>query len=56
MRVLTRNVFWRWGGDWRERATAVLATLRAHEPDVVIAPLTGSLVDTWRAAGGDPGR
>ena len=28
MRVMTWNVFWRWGGDWRERAPAILATLR----------------------------
>jgi endonuclease/exonuclease/phosphatase family metal-dependent hydrolase len=45
MRVMTWNVFWRWGGDWRERAPAILATLRAYGPDVV------GLVETWAGEG-----
>ena len=45
MRVMTWNVFWRFGGDWRERAPAILATLREHRPDVL------GLVETWAADG-----
>ncbi len=40
---MTWNVFWRWGGDWRERAPAILSTLRAYRPDVL------GLVETWRS-------
>ena len=45
VRVLTWNVFWRWGGDWRQRAPAILSTLREHRPDVV------GLVETWAGEG-----
>jgi endonuclease/exonuclease/phosphatase family metal-dependent hydrolase len=45
MRVMTWNVFWRWGGDWRERAPAILSTLRAYRPDVV------GLSETWSGGG-----
>ncbi len=45
MRVMTWNVFWRWGGDWRERAPAIRSTLSAYRPDVL------GLVETWSGQG-----
>jgi endonuclease/exonuclease/phosphatase family metal-dependent hydrolase len=45
MRVMTWNVFWRWGGDWRERAPAIRDTLRSYRPDVL------GLVETWAGEG-----
>jgi endonuclease/exonuclease/phosphatase family metal-dependent hydrolase len=32
---MTWNVWWRFGGNWRERESAILATLEAYRPDVV---------------------
>jgi endonuclease/exonuclease/phosphatase family metal-dependent hydrolase len=45
MRVMTWNVFWRFGGDWREREPAILATLETYRPDVL------ALVETWAGDG-----
>src|SRR5215213_61630 len=45
MRVMTWNVFWRWGGDWRERAPGILHTIRTYRPDVL------GLVETWAGEG-----
>jgi endonuclease/exonuclease/phosphatase family metal-dependent hydrolase len=45
MRVMTWNVFWRFGGDWREREPAILTTLEAYRPDVL------ALVETWAGDG-----
>jgi endonuclease/exonuclease/phosphatase family metal-dependent hydrolase len=35
MRVMTWNVWWRFGDRWRARQDAILATLAAAEPDIV---------------------
>ncbi|HEU5110824.1 MAG TPA: endonuclease/exonuclease/phosphatase family protein, partial [Micromonosporaceae bacterium] len=45
MRVMTWNVFWRWGGDYRERAPGIADTLRAYRPDVL------GLTETWAGEG-----
>jgi len=45
MRVMTWNVFWRWGGDWRQRAPGILDTLQVYRPDVL------GLVETWAGEG-----
>jgi endonuclease/exonuclease/phosphatase family metal-dependent hydrolase len=45
MRVVTWNVWWRFGAEWRERAPRILATLRALQPDVV------GLQETWVGGG-----
>jgi endonuclease/exonuclease/phosphatase family metal-dependent hydrolase len=45
MRVLTWNVWWRFGGAWRTREPAIVATLRATRPDLV------GLVETWAGDG-----
>jgi endonuclease/exonuclease/phosphatase family metal-dependent hydrolase len=45
MRVLTWNVLWRFGGNWREREPAILSTLEAYRPDVL------GLVETWAGDG-----
>jgi endonuclease/exonuclease/phosphatase family metal-dependent hydrolase len=51
MRVMTWNVWWRFGGNWRDREPAILATLGAYRPDVV------GLVETWAGDGTtQPGR
>ena len=42
---MTWNVFWRWGGDYRERAPGILDTLRIYRPDVL------ALVETWAGEG-----
>ncbi|HET6530900.1 MAG TPA: endonuclease/exonuclease/phosphatase family protein [Actinoplanes sp.] len=42
---MTWNVFWRWGGDWRERAPGILDTLRVYRPDVL------GLTETWAGDG-----
>jgi endonuclease/exonuclease/phosphatase family metal-dependent hydrolase len=42
---MTWNVFWRFGGDWREREPGILATLEAYRPDVL------GLVETWAGDG-----
>ncbi|TDE13101.1 endonuclease/exonuclease/phosphatase family protein [Jiangella asiatica] len=35
VRVMTWNVWWRFGERWRDRQIGVAATLAAHQPDVV---------------------
>ena len=45
MRVMTWNVWWRFGGNWRERAAGIRITLETYQPDVV------GLVETWSADG-----
>ncbi|HEX9999189.1 MAG TPA: endonuclease/exonuclease/phosphatase family protein [Actinoplanes sp.] len=47
MRVMVWNVWWRFGGNWRERETAIRATLDAYRPDVL------GLVETWSGDGTD---
>jgi endonuclease/exonuclease/phosphatase family metal-dependent hydrolase len=42
---MTWNVFWRFGGDWREREPAISATIEAYRPDVL------GLVETWAGDG-----
>jgi endonuclease/exonuclease/phosphatase family metal-dependent hydrolase len=42
---MTWNVFWRWGGDWRERAPGIVDTLQVYRPDVL------GLVETWAGEG-----
>jgi endonuclease/exonuclease/phosphatase family metal-dependent hydrolase len=42
---MTWNVYWRFGGDWREREPAILATVDAYRPDVL------GLVETWAGEG-----
>jgi endonuclease/exonuclease/phosphatase family metal-dependent hydrolase len=45
MRVVTWNVFWRFGPEWRERQPRILATLRDLAPDVV------GLQESWIGEG-----
>jgi endonuclease/exonuclease/phosphatase family metal-dependent hydrolase len=45
MRVMTWNVFWRFGGDWREREPGITATVKAYRPDLL------GLVETWAGDG-----
>jgi endonuclease/exonuclease/phosphatase family metal-dependent hydrolase len=45
MRLMTWNVFWRWGGDYRERAPGIADTLRVYRPDVL------GLCETWAGGG-----
>jgi endonuclease/exonuclease/phosphatase family metal-dependent hydrolase len=45
MRVMTWNVWWRFGGNWRERADGIRITLETYQPDVV------GLVEAWSADG-----
>jgi endonuclease/exonuclease/phosphatase family metal-dependent hydrolase len=45
MRVMTWNVFWRFGGDWREREPGILTTVEAYRPDLL------GLVETWSGDG-----
>ena len=40
-RVMTWNVWWRFGPDWRRRQDAIVATLRTVRPDVL------ALQETW---------
>jgi endonuclease/exonuclease/phosphatase family metal-dependent hydrolase len=35
MRIMTWNIWWRFGEQWRERQDAILATLAATKPDIV---------------------
>ena len=42
---MTWNVFWRFGGDWREREPGVFATVEAYRPDLL------GLVETWAGDG-----
>lgn len=43
MRVLTWNVWWRFGEQWRERQIAIAATLAANQPEIV------GLQESWAA-------
>ncbi|VTR76727.1 endonuclease/exonuclease/phosphatase family protein [Cellulomonas hominis] len=43
---MTWNVWWRFGGAWREREPAILRVLEEARPDVL------ALVETWRDADG----
>jgi endonuclease/exonuclease/phosphatase family metal-dependent hydrolase len=45
MRVMTWNVWWRFGGNWRERAGGIRTTLETYQPDVM------GLVETWAGDG-----
>jgi endonuclease/exonuclease/phosphatase family metal-dependent hydrolase len=45
MRVMSWNVWWRFGDAWREREHAITATLAAVEPDVV------GLQEVWAIGG-----
>jgi endonuclease/exonuclease/phosphatase family metal-dependent hydrolase len=42
---MTWNVYWRFGGDWRQREPAILTTVDAYRPDVL------GLVETWAGDG-----
>src|SRR4051812_15333716 len=42
---MTWNVFWRWGGDYRERAPAIADTAEVYRPDVL------GLCETWAGEG-----
>jgi len=44
MRVVTWNVWWRFGGRWAEREPRIAAALARHSPDLV------SLQETWGTA------
>lgn len=46
VRAMTWNVWWRFGGAWREREPGLLAVLADARPDVL------ALVETWRDADG----
>lgn len=43
VRVMTWNVWWRFGERWRERQIGIAATLAAHQPDIV------GLQESWAA-------
>jgi endonuclease/exonuclease/phosphatase family metal-dependent hydrolase len=47
MRVMAWNVWWRFGGNWREREAGIVATLDAYRPDLL------GLVETWSGDGTD---
>jgi endonuclease/exonuclease/phosphatase family metal-dependent hydrolase len=44
MRVMTWNLWWRFGDDWRERQRGIVSTLRAVRPDIV------GLQEVWGSA------
>lgn len=44
MRAMTWNVWWRFGGNWREREPGILDTVRAADPDVL------GIQECWGAA------
>jgi endonuclease/exonuclease/phosphatase family metal-dependent hydrolase len=44
MRVMTWNLLWRFGDDWRERGHGILSTLEAARPDVA------GLQEVWATA------
>jgi endonuclease/exonuclease/phosphatase family metal-dependent hydrolase len=50
MRVVTWNLFWRFGPGWRERQPRILATLRDLAPDVVGLQESWIAGDTSQAA------
>jgi endonuclease/exonuclease/phosphatase family metal-dependent hydrolase len=35
MRVMTWNLWWRFGGNWREREVGIISRLEEVQPDVV---------------------
>jgi endonuclease/exonuclease/phosphatase family metal-dependent hydrolase len=45
MRVMTWNVWWRFGGNWHERQPGIVSTLHAVHPDVL------GLQEVWRHDG-----
>ncbi|MEV4201455.1 endonuclease/exonuclease/phosphatase family protein [Micromonospora globbae] len=45
MRVMTWNLWWRFGGAWREREAGIVATLERVRPDVA------GLVEVWAGDG-----
>jgi endonuclease/exonuclease/phosphatase family metal-dependent hydrolase len=45
MRVMTWNVWWRFGGNWRKREPGIAAVLAERHPDIV------GLVETWSGGG-----
>ena len=45
LRVMTWNIWWRFGPRWRERQPGILATLERFDPDVV------ALQEVWSAGG-----
>jgi endonuclease/exonuclease/phosphatase family metal-dependent hydrolase len=50
MRVMTWNVWWRFGGQWREREPRIAAALAAYAPDLI------ALQETWGTVeGSQPG-
>lgn len=47
MRVMVWNVWWRFGGNWRERERGIVATMATYRPDVL------GLVESWSGDGTD---
>ena len=47
MRVMVWNVWWRFGGNWRERERSIVATMAAYRPDLL------GLVEAWSGEGTD---
>ncbi|WP_084599068.1 endonuclease/exonuclease/phosphatase family protein [Actinoplanes subtropicus] len=47
MRVMVWNVWWRFGGNWREREVSIGATLETYRPDVL------GLTESWSGDGTD---
>jgi len=47
MRVMVWNVWWRFGGNWRDREVSIGATLEAYRPDVL------GLTESWSGEGTD---
>ena len=47
MRVMVWNVWWRFGGNWRERESGIVATMDAYRPDLL------GLVECWSGDGTD---
>jgi endonuclease/exonuclease/phosphatase family metal-dependent hydrolase len=45
MRVMTWNVFWRWGDHYKERAPGIAELVRAYRPDLL------GLSETWAGEG-----
>lgn len=45
MRIMSWNVWWRFGGDWERRQQAILKRLQAPSPDVI------ALQEAWAADG-----
>ncbi|SNY74970.1 endonuclease/exonuclease/phosphatase family protein [Paractinoplanes atraurantiacus] len=45
MRVLAWNLWWRFGGAWREREAGIVATLRTVQPDLA------GFCETWAGEG-----